>query len=249
MAELPIEGELETRDGILLPFRYYPSRNGAAVISMGGLGGSFEGEQPQVGFLLESGYGVLQIANRNCASPPAPVTLGYLEALDCEAGIEYLLSRTDVHPDRIGVLGFSMGGVAAIRCAARNPALSAVVSEGGYYNLGEEITEDSADRAPLLWRFGLLYAIAGAYWLQTGINPWHSNPIGDLPTISPRPVFLIYGEYEVEASKALLQFDTAKEPKELWIVPGGAHGTNQMVASREYEERILTFLSTHIKGK
>ena len=43
---------------------------------------------------------------------------------------EYLASRPDIDPGRIGVVGFSMGGEEAIGAAATDPLISAVVAEG-----------------------------------------------------------------------------------------------------------------------
>ena len=84
------------------------------------------------------------------------------------------------------------------------------------------------------------------YWLQTGINPWDSSPIDDLPLISPRPVQLIYGEHEVDDARAYEQYAAAQEPKALWIVPKGDHGTNYSVEPAAYDTLILQFFSAYL---
>lgn len=237
----PVQVQLNTEDGILVLAWYYPSRNGAAVITLGGLGGAGGAALPPAGPLIEAGYGVLQIGSRACATPVRPVTLGAREALDAAAGLGFLLARPEVANDRIGIFGFSMGAVAAIRVAARDPTVTAVIAEGGYYNLGDDIIEPES-RDFLLHEI-FLYTVAGTLWLRTGVNPWTISPMDDLRAISPRPVLLIYGEHEAESGRAAWQFAAAGEPKELWIVPGGAHGTNHLVAGAEYERRVLAFLS------
>jgi hypothetical protein len=40
------------------------------------------------------------------------------------------------------------------------------------------------------------------------------------------------------------QFDAASEPKEIWIVPSGNHGTNYFVAQTSYEDQVLDFFDT-----
>jgi dienelactone hydrolase len=127
--------------------------------------------------------------------------------------LDFLLGRPEVDPGRIGVMGFSMGGVTAIRAAARHAQIAAIVAEGGYFNLGKHLAGNGATESiPMR---ALRYSIAAAYWLQVGENPWQVSPIDDLPAISPRAVLLIYGEGEIFNGLGDLQFSAAGEPKEL----------------------------------
>lgn len=242
---LPEQHTLQTSDGIQIRAWYYPSQNGAAVLALGGLQGALGGNLPPVGYLVREGYGVLQVDTRACTSPPRAVTLGQAEMYDAEAGLAFLLDRPEVDPQRVGVLGFSMGGVTAIRTAARRPEIAAVVAEGGYDNLGRDIIEPGQPKS--LPHQILLYFVAGSYWLQVGESPWRLSPIDDLPAISPRPVLLVYGEREIGSGRADRQFAAAGQPKQLWIVPGGDHGRNHLVAGEAYETEILSFFDRHLR--
>jgi uncharacterized protein len=235
----PEEHILLTEDGLHIRSWYYPPNNGAVVIALGGPSGSLGESLPRVGFLLRDGYGVSQIDSRACALPPSAVTLGANELMDAEAALTFLQSRPGV--EEIGAIGFSMGGVTAIRTAARHPEIAAVAAEGGYFNMGKDFVEPEKPKPLYLNIF--LYCIAGMFEYQYGIDPWEISPVDDLPRISPRPVFLIYGENELQDGHGDLQFAAAKEPKDLWIVPGGAHGTNYTIASEEYEQRVLEFFN------
>jgi dipeptidyl aminopeptidase/acylaminoacyl peptidase len=235
----PAEIMLTAADGVTLRAWYWTSRNGAAVIALGGLHGSRGDAAPPAAFLLDAGYGLLQIEGRGCVGEV--VTLGAREVLDAEAALDFLLARPEVDARRVGAYGFSMGAAAAIQLAARREEVAFVVAEGGYYNLGEDMVETGSGGS---WvEAPLLYAVAGSYWLRTGVNPWSVSPIDDIGLISPRPVFLIYGEHEAASGRAALQFAAAGEPRELWIVPGGAHGTNRAVAGEAYMSRVLGFLA------
>jgi fermentation-respiration switch protein FrsA (DUF1100 family) len=245
MAE-PQEHWIRTEDGLDLRVWYYPSTNGAAILALGGVGGSLGDTLPPVMGLLEAGYGVLQVDGRACAKPPARVTLGADEVYAAKAGLEFLLERSEVDPERIGAFGFSMGGVTAIRVAATHPGVRALIAEGGYDNLGDHIVKPGA--AHSFFRKIFLYSVTGAYWVQTGINPWEVSPVDDIEDISPRPVFLIYGEHELERGGGQQQFDAAKQPKELWIVPEGDHGSNHLAAPNEYERRVLEFFNQVLLG-
>src|SRR5437764_16014 len=61
--------------------------------------------------------------------------------------------------------------------------------------------------------------------------------------ISPRPIFFIHGDADktvpVSMSRAL--YEAAKEPKELWIVPGAAHLECHKRAGDDYVNRIVRF--------
>ena len=238
----PQDVALTSEDGITLRAWYYPPKNGTVILAFGGPCGALGEAVPPVSFLLEQGYGILQFDSRAHAMPKTPVTLGGDEIHDVKAGLDFLLAQPQV--ERIGAYGFSMGGVTVIRAAARNPEIAAVVAEGGYYNLGLDFIEPEQRRTPIE-RF-LQYNIAWAFWAASGINPWQLSPVDDLPLISPRPVFLIYGEHELASGRGRIQYDAAKEPKELWIVPGGSHGGNHLTAPQEYQERVSDFFAENL---
>ena len=238
----PEEHWIPIGEGQQLRTWYYPPSNGAVIITLGGMSGALGDTLPPVEFLLEHGYGVVQVDQRGCSRPPAAVTLGAKEVSDVSAVIDFLNSHKDVR--RVAAFGFSMGSVTAIRAAARHPEIAAVVAEGGYYNLGDDFVE-AGSRLPLTERI-FLYTVAAIYWIYHGVNPWQVSPIDDLPKISPRPVFLIYGENEVASSQALEQYQAAGDPKKLWIVTGGAHGSNALVAPAEYRAAILDFFNQNL---
>ena len=230
---------LERENGSRIRAWYYPSRNGAAIIVMGAAHGALGSNLPPAGALLEAGYGLIQIDSRACGDPPSAVTLGYLEAEDALLGLKFLQERSEIDPERIGIFGFSMGGVASIRAAARSEEISAVIAEGGYHNLGENIMEPGGNHSIFMQAFR--FTIAIVFRLLTGVNPWDSDPIGDIGTISPRPIFLIYGKLELADSKAVDQYNAAGEPKTFWQVPEGNHGTNHLVNPEIYSQKIVSF--------
>jgi len=240
----PEEYWLTTLDGKSVRAWYYPSQNGSAVLALGGMGGALGTQLPPVDFLIQQGYGILQIDSRNCSQPPGLVTLGLSELYDASAGLAFLQERTEIARDSIAVFGFSMGGAAAIRLAARNSGIAAVINEGGYFNLGRDFVEP--DEPTNIIRQFFLYTVAYFFGLEVRQSPWESSPIDDISKISPRPVMLIYGENEIVSGRAEQQFQAARQPKLLWVVPGGAHGTNYRLSKDEYEKRVLAFLDENL---
>ncbi len=241
----PEEHWLQTEDGLSIKMWYYPTQNGAAILALGGMSGSLGKKLPPIDFLVQEGYGVLQIDSRACASPRATVTLGGDEVYDATAGLFFLQTLPEI--DKIGAFGFSMGGATVIRAAAQHPEIVAVVAEGNYANLGELLIGAGQ---PQSWpRRLFISSITSSYRLFSGINPWTISPIDELPHISPRPVFMIFGEHESKGGRAQTQYAQAGEPKTLWIVPQGAHGRNHLIAREEYERRVIAFFNATFFGE
>ena len=234
----PEEVWLPTEDGIAIRIWYYPSKNGAAILAFGGITGSLGHSLPPTESLIQAGFGVVQVDSRACAHPSAPVTLGANELYDAEAALTFLLARPEVNANQIGAMGFSMGGATAIRLAARHAEIQATLRDGGFAQQADLFTP-SEGASP--FQAGFRYLLGAIFRLRTSIDPQEVDLLAEIPRLSPRPVYLIYGE--LEAQPGLVQFQTAREPKTLWIVPGGAHGRNHLVAPDEYTQRVVCFFS------
>jgi fermentation-respiration switch protein FrsA (DUF1100 family) len=76
-----------------------------------------------------------------------------------------------------------------------------------------------------------------------GVDPFAISPVDDLANTSLQPVLLIYGSEEIASGRGELQYAAAQEPKELWVVEGGKHGTNYAIARQEYKKRVLEFFT------
>jgi dipeptidyl aminopeptidase/acylaminoacyl peptidase len=237
----PDEYWITTSDGLSIRIWYFPPKNGAVILSFGGLKGSLGSHIPKIDFLIDEGYGIIQVDSRACAIPRSAVTLGGYELLDAEAALKFGLAQAGVEPERIGVYGFSMGGATAIRLASRHTEINAVIRDGGYAKLDDLLTP--SNKSSIQQR---IFHIT-LYWLfrlRTGIDPQTINPLDDLRKVSPRPVLLIYGESEAAAGR--LQQQVLQNPEQLWIVPGSGHGRNHVVAPDEYQKRVLEFFNREL---
>jgi fermentation-respiration switch protein FrsA (DUF1100 family) len=226
----------QTPDGVTAHGWVVPSSNGAVVILVPGLGGERDGMFDDAAILARHGYGLVMYDSRQCNVPGARNSLGYVETNELLGAVEYL-SRRDAGV-RIGALGFSEGGTIVIRGAARDERIRAVVAEGGFHNLAQHIFH--GDQAPLVRRL-VEWQVLMFYRLDTGVDPAQVSPVTDVQRIGPRPVLLIYGEHEVERGGAQLLYAAAREPKELWIVPGAGHGGYMGFAPQEYVRRVTAF--------
>jgi uncharacterized protein len=223
-------------------FRGYfmPGVNGATIIIPPPFDSGRSGRLPEAAMLAKHGYGVFTFESRPCAGMD-PTSLGYAEVEEVADALDYLLSRPEVDPQRIGVYGFSSAGATSIMAAARLPSLQAVVAEGGYGDfvenaLGRDDGQGLGAYFLLFYRWGFRSAY---WWIAGDINAL--SPTTMISQIRPRPILLIYGSQERSLPGAYQQLQAAGDNAELWVVEGANHGTYRFVAPEAYEERVVAF--------
>ncbi len=225
---------LTMKDGLALKGWWLAPQNGAVILLLGGSGANADAMLDEADLFIQHGYGILTLESRNCAG--RPVSFGYHEAQDMLSMLAFAQAQPGV--SWVGALGFSAGGVAALRAAADEENIRAVVAEGQYSNMQHEITNDGS--RPLSFQWQINRAVLVTLWLQTGIWPGQLSPLDDLAHIQ-QPVLLIHGELEAVNNQADLQYQAANLPKELWIVPGVGHGGYMQAQPQAYEERLVQF--------
>jgi fermentation-respiration switch protein FrsA (DUF1100 family) len=254
-AETPADRGLEYRDvefastdGITLRGWYLPSRNGAAIIAGHGIGGSRLLEPADM--LSRHGYGVLTFDWRAHGESDGELcTFGYYEVRDVEGALTWLREQADVDPERIGMLGESMGAVTAIRAAAALPGIRAVVADSAYPDLEEGAVN--------IWRGTGLPAfpfvplqIALGEW-RTGLELDAMQPLEDVAAISPRPILILAGGQDPVTGPDAGQryYEAAGEPKELWFEPDLGHVSFWKAAPDEYEQRVVGIFDAALLGE
>ena len=96
----PVGGDGATHDELRLGAWWLPSKNGAAVILIPGIGQARDGMLDQGAMLARHGYGVLLVDPRSCASPKAIFTAGYDEVEDVAGALAFVQTQPEVRSDR-----------------------------------------------------------------------------------------------------------------------------------------------------
>jgi fermentation-respiration switch protein FrsA (DUF1100 family) len=208
-------------------------------------------------FLHRNGYGVLLTTTRcHDGSEGELVTWGRDEMMDLEAWYQYLLTRDDVDPDRIGMAGESFGGAMSIKYAAENSRIRAVISEGAFASLEESIEIGIGKYVPLPPPLLSLLTPMIVFWAEqkAGLDVSEVEPVDWIKRISPRPVFILHGGLDDyaggEAGGQL--YAAAGEPKEFWYEPECGHADFdecKAVPPAEYEERLVGFFDRYLLGE
>jgi uncharacterized protein len=234
---------LRTSDGLDLAAWYVPSSNGAAVISYP----TRQGKLAQARMLVQHGYGVLLVDARGYdGSEGDPNIFGWDDAKDIDAAVAWLQNRPDVKNDRIGGIGFSVGGEMMLQAAATNTGLRAVVSEGaGFRSVREDVL-----RGPRGW-----FALPAAAVQSTALAVMSGTPpppaLDDLVArIAPRAVFFIYSGHGAGGEEFNPDyFAAASQPKTLWKIDEAKHVGGFIARPQEYEERVVGFFDRTLLGE
>jgi fermentation-respiration switch protein FrsA (DUF1100 family) len=167
------------------------------------------------------------------ASAGEPTVAGVQD--DVDSALRTLLSRPDVNPDRIVVFGQSLGGAIAIYNIAHSPYrrhIRGLAVESAFASY-RGIAREKLAAFWLTWplQYPLSWLVSDQY------SP--ARAVGD---ISPIPLLIIQGDRDpiVPVGHGRRLFELAREPKQLWIVPGGGH--IQAFQLQGYRDRFVAWL-------
>ncbi len=233
-------------DGARLVAWYVPTLNGAVVIAQHGYK-SQRGEMlNEAAMLHRHGYGILITAMRaHDMSDGTLISFGRMELPDLGAWVAFARRQPHVDPERIGMLGNSLGGTLAIELAARMPDVKAVVANSAFSSLNDTI-ETSVRFFTGLPPFPFAPVIR--FWAQreADIDVSDVDATRWIGRISPRPVFLMQGGSDVVISVASGQrlYEAAREPRQLWFDQKVGHAGFDTAHPEEYEQRVVAFLDS-----
>lgn len=242
------EVRFDAVDGTGLAGWYVPSTNGAAVLVRHGAGSSAASNLAQAAAIAAHGYGVLLVdARGHGRSEGRAMDFGWFGDDDVVGAVTFLSDRPDVDPDRIGVVGFSMGGEEAIGAMAADPRIRTVVAEGA----------TGRTDADLVW-LDDVYGWRGD--VQQGLS-WVTFTLTDLLTDAPKPtpladaiaeaaprriLLVTAGDVPDEGHAAAHVRATAPERVEVHEVPGADHTGGFAVDPQSWERLVVDWLDAEL---
>jgi pimeloyl-ACP methyl ester carboxylesterase len=239
-----------TTDGIPLVGWWIPSPGSArTVIFLHGYAGSCDPDLKYAPAFHQAGYNLLLFDFRAHGRSGGKLTsIGALEVEDCLAAIRFAREQGC---DRIGLLGFSMGGRVALLTAAGHPgAVKAVLSDGGPARLVTAIAGDIAKRhlpKPLCFLIAAIIVLGMSIW--TGKALFLQEPLTKARNLPPLPVFFIHGGRDVHTTSAEMErmLKAAGENASLWCVPQAGHRDAEEFVGEEYLSRVIAFFNHHLQ--
>jgi fermentation-respiration switch protein FrsA (DUF1100 family) len=238
-------------DGLQITAFFIPPAanvDGAILIYLHGLGANRTQMLDEAALWRSYGIGALLIDQRaHGESEGEFTTMGYLETNDVQGAYDYLVARPEVNPERIGIVGHSMGGSTAIQAMARIPELRLLVAESTFTSLDDFVAENVEGVTGLPpFPFGPLVV-----WFaerEVGLDLDLVNSAELIGTIAPRPVMVVHGDQDplIYVRNAYELYEAAGEPKELFVATGGVHGSLLESHPQEFEARVLPFLKQYL---
>ena len=245
-ADFPSATETVTfaaRDGLKLSGWFVPCENATtAVVLLRGNGSSRRQVRARVPLFHAAGYAVLLYdARGHGLSEGDRVSVGWFETADLLGALDFLHSKG---LNRFGCLGISQGAATIALAAERLPAeVDWVVLESCYPTIRDALDRRFRNYLHLPgWLAGGLFMPFAE--LRLGVDLNDLAPINHIPNL-PCPVFVLGGSADQHTLPQSTQelFAVAKEPKELWLVPGAAHVDLCGSSQPEYATRILAFIA------
>jgi uncharacterized protein len=240
--------EFQAGDGLALRGWYIPCEKSVkTIIVCSGANGSLDADVHVAPWLHEAGFNVLLFDWRaHGQSEGQVVTLGFNERYDLIAAVQFVKSQG---AERIGVLGFSMGGTVAIDTAAVYEDINAIVADSPFVTIVSAVAGGLIERG--LYK-DLAYVLARLLLItacvRTQLNLFEIDVAPWIKRIAPRPLLLIFGDQDVVVPRAEsdLAFTHAREPREIWRVPEATHRAIQLQQPDEYRRRIIEFFTQHL---
>ena len=241
-----IDVTLKSESGSDLKGWFIPGRiDSVGIILMHGNGENRKAMVKRAEFLNSHGYSIFLFDfQAHGESKGKHKTFGYLESLDAQAAVRYMRSHPSIK--KIGVIGISLGGAAALLSPDAR-SVDALVLEAVYPTFEEAASNRLKLHlgwiGPLFTKFLLLQAKP-----RIGVSLEDLRPIEKIGTIKA-PLLLIAGsdDKRTTLSESKRLFSKAPEPKELWILNGAVHEDFHAYSPRYYEEKILSFFSKYLE--
>ena len=210
---------LDTTDGLRLHAWWMKAQGEAkaTVVFLHGNAQNLTSHAAYVDWLPAAGYNVLIVDYRGYGlSVGTPSRQGVLD--DARTAYFHALRRPGVSPEKMILLGQSLGGANALTLAGREklPGLRAVIADSAFSNYGR-IGREKILQIPvlgyLLWPFSPLIVSSGL------------SPDKTVDRIAPVPLLLIAGDRDevVPSTHSDRLFDRAGEPKLIWTIHGSGH--------------------------
>jgi fermentation-respiration switch protein FrsA (DUF1100 family) len=180
-------------------------------------------------------------------SPGRRIAFGHLEALDARAAVDFVRARAP--RERVGAIGVSLGGAAAL-LGPEPLMVDALVLEAVYGEVREALVNRLEARLGLL---GAVAAPVAAPLLEALLGAMLGVAAADLAPLdrigeARAPLLVVAGTADdrTTLAEARRLFGRAPEPKRFWAVEGAGHQDFERYAPEDYRRIVLPCLTERL---
>ncbi len=240
-------------DGVTLAGWYIPAASGSGptgptvVIAHGW--GSNKSNMLDRASILHEAYNLVLFDFRNHGqSGEAPTTQGVREADDLRAVIDWL--EVTKAPDRLAVLGVSMGGASALNEADGDERVDALIIESTHATLANAI-QARLDRGGYPLSLPGSWATLLGTLIRTGEDVSAADPVQAARRFDERPILFISGGGDEsigprDATDLLAAAEASGSPARLEICAEAGHAQSDQTCTRDYRGWVLGFLERYL---
>ena len=215
--------------------------SGVAVLLLPGVRANRLSMVGRARFLRGAGYSVLLIDFQATGETKGDhITFGWKESRDVIAAVDFI-SRNEPS-QRVAIIGSSLGGAAALLASSRLK-VDGLVLEAVYPTI-EIATRNRMEN--YLGAFGRMLTplLLKQLRLRLGVSASQLRPIDHIADVDC-PILIISGERDANTRPAdtRMLFESARSPKQLWLVPNAGHVDLHQAGPGAYEMRVLEFLA------
>ena len=239
-------------DLVLEGWYVQPPPDGPVVLFVHGQGSQRTGDDilPITADFASRGYGALMFDLRaHGTSGGDRASGGFFEQRDVLGALDYLGER-GIPPDRVGILGFSMGAATSVLAAEREPAIQALALDSLYAKVHDLVANEAALKTPFpRWLIPAFIPATRvlAKWFY-GIDLGQMIPEESVAALD-YPILVIHGKNDdrVPVEHGIRVHGAAAAGSELWLVDSPGHADAYLHAPEEYVRRIAAYFDDRLR--
>ena len=242
----------QTRDGLKLKGWFLPSPVGdkRTIVMCHGMSDNKGLLLKQTYFLNKAGgFNLVYFDFRSHGdSEGAITTSGGLETIDFDAAMSWLRQAKPELMDAVGAFGLSMGATVTVVSMPAHPDVRCAVLESPFTDYRTVIARWFWNNVKVPYYPLVALTIKIVRFRVNAPEIEDFDPVAAAARIAPRPLLVIGGERDrlMPPDDVKQVFNAAREPKELWLVPGASHTMCRDSAGQEYDVRLLDFFSRNL---
>jgi hypothetical protein len=230
------EVRFKTRDGLELYAWFIPAQGRAlgTVLQLHGNAENISTHFTSLAWMPARGFNLFAFDYRGYGASEGTPGLDGVQ-LDIDAALETLLARDDIDKNRIVIYGQSLGGALAayyVEHTQHRDRIRALVLESAFSDYVDVAKEKFTDHW-FTWPF---------QWIPDLWVDDRYSPLPGMASISPIPLLVLHGDRDrtVPMHHGQRLYEAAREPKQLWIVPGAGH--IQTTGDPAVRDRLVAWL-------
>lgn len=195
------------------------------------------------GMLANNGFDVLLIDLRNHGDSEVVsgrFTAGATEYRDALGAFDWLVVQ-GYAPEKIGLMGVSLGAATSVDAFGAEPGIAALWSDSAFADISSVIDDQLA-------MYGIPGFLKGGVMLVARLNGTDLNamvPVEAITHTNGRPVMLVQGTADewINVRAAYRLYEASGGTADLWIVDGTRHVEAMFIYPDEYARRMVAFFN------